>query len=47
MGMLRRSQEAVESVTQKLEGVYLENKKRFKEKEALWEGELTAIKKML
>ena len=44
MQMLRRTQETLEVANQKLEQMFLENKKRFKEREEVWEQELTALK---
>ena len=44
MQMLRRTQETLEVANQKLEQMFLENKKRFKEREEVWEQELAALK---
>ena len=45
--LLRRSQEQVEAANQRIEQTYLENKRRFREKEELWENEMKTVKAAL
>ncbi|CDW73867.1 UNKNOWN [Stylonychia lemnae] len=44
MSMLRRTQETLEIANQKLEQMFMDNKKRFKEKEELWDSEMAQLK---
>jgi hypothetical protein len=45
--MLRRSQDSLEVTNQRLEEAYLENKRRLREKEEVWEAEVRTLKTML
>ena len=47
MAMLRRSQDSLEVANQRLEEAYLENKRRLREKEEVWEAEVRTLKSML
>lgn len=40
MAMLKRTQDQLEITNQKLEEMFTENKRKFKEKEEVWEQEL-------
>ena len=42
--MLRRTQETLEIANQKLEQIFIDNKKRFKEKEEIWDSEMVQLK---
>eukprot|EP00347_Sterkiella_histriomuscorum_P002740 403366988 len=44
MSMLRRTQETLEISNQKLEQMFIDNKKRFREKEEVWEQELGQLR---
>ena len=45
--LLRRSQDSLEAANQRLEEAFLENKRRLREKEEIWEAELRTLKSML
>jgi hypothetical protein len=47
VALLRRSQDSLEVVNQRLEEAYLENKRRLREKEEVWEAEVRTLKSML
>lgn len=45
--MVRRSQDGLEVANQRLEEAYLENKRRLREREEVWEAEVRTLKSML
>jgi hypothetical protein len=47
VALLRRSQDSLEVANQRLEEAYLENKRRLREKEEVWEAEVRTLKSML
>lgn len=44
MNLLRRTQETLEVANEKLEQMFIENKKKFRDKEELWEQELGQLR---
>jgi hypothetical protein len=45
--MVRRSQEGLEAANQRVEEAYREGKRRMREREEVWEAEVSTLKSML
>lgn len=47
MATLRHTQESLERANQRLEEAFMESKRRFREKEQIWEAELEGFRQLL
>jgi hypothetical protein len=47
LATLRHTQESLERANQRLEEAFMESKRRFREKEQIWEAELEGFRQLL